>query len=76
MRIKADRLKGALGRAGHFGHMTLEVDGPRDICGMPGSIEVTMGNCTIEQRTGAGGPRSTRPSTSVSRALSEVVGSS
>jgi len=45
-------LKGALGRAGHFGHVSLNPDGPRDICGMPGSLEVLMGNCTIGQRTG------------------------
>ena len=45
-------LKGTLGRAGHFGHLSLDVDGPRDICGMPGSLEVLIGNCTIEQRTG------------------------
>ena len=44
-------LKGALGRAGHFAHVSLDLDGPRDVCGMPGSLEVMVGNCTIEQRT-------------------------
>src|SRR5436190_6900148 len=44
-------LKGALGRAGHFGHVSLDMDGTRDVCGMPGSLEVLVGNCTIEQRT-------------------------
>jgi len=45
-------LKGALGRAGHLGHISLDLDGPRDICAMPGSLEVMIGNCTIEARTG------------------------
>lgn len=45
-------LKGALGRAGHLGHISLDLDGPRDICRVPGSLEVMIGNCTIEQRTG------------------------
>ena len=45
-------LKGALGRAGHLGHISLDLDGPRDVCGMPGSLEVMIGNCTIEQRSG------------------------
>jgi glucokinase len=45
-------LKGALGRAGHLGHISLNLDGPRDICAMPGSLEVMIGNCTIETRTG------------------------
>ena len=44
-------LKGALGRAGHLGHVSLDFNGPRDICRMPGSLEVMIGNCTIEQRT-------------------------
>lgn len=45
-------LKGALGRAGHLGHISLDLDGPRDICAMPGSLEVMIGNCTIEERSG------------------------
>ncbi len=49
--INGRLLKGALGRAGHLGHISLDLDGPRDICGMPGSLEVMIGNCTIEQRT-------------------------
>jgi glucokinase len=44
-------LKGALGRAGHLGHISLDLDGPRDVCGMPGSLEALMGNCTVQQRT-------------------------
>ncbi len=45
-------LKGAIGRGGHLGHISLDLDGPRDVCQMPGSLEVMIGNCTIEQRTG------------------------
>jgi glucokinase len=44
-------LKGTHGRAGHLGHITLDLDGARDICRMPGSLEVMIGNCTIEQRS-------------------------
>ena len=44
-------LKGHIGRAGHLGHNCLEVDGPRDITGIPGSLEVLIGNCTIRERT-------------------------
>jgi len=45
-------LKGAVGRAGHLGHISLDLDGPRDVCGMPGSLEVLVGNCTLESRAG------------------------
>jgi glucokinase len=45
-------LKGRLGRAGHIGHSSLDIDGPRDICRMPGSVEVMVGNCTVEERSG------------------------
>lgn len=44
-------LKGAIGRGGHLGHICLDLDGPRDVCRMPGSLEVMIGNCTIEQRS-------------------------
>jgi glucokinase len=44
-------LKGALGRAGHLGHISLDLEGPRDVCGMPGSLEVLAGNCTVEARS-------------------------
>lgn len=44
-------LKGHIGRAGHLGHNCLDPDGPRDVTGIPGSIEVLMGNYTIRERT-------------------------
>ncbi|HKS35667.1 MAG TPA: ROK family protein [Verrucomicrobiae bacterium] len=44
-------LRGHTGKAGHLGHATVNVDGTPDICNMPGSLEVAMGNCTIRERT-------------------------
>jgi len=44
-------LSGHLGRAGHLGHISLDVDGPLDICRTPGSLEWAIGNCTIQERT-------------------------
>jgi glucokinase len=44
-------LQGALGRGGHLGHVSVDFNGPPDICAMPGSLEVMMGNCTIRERT-------------------------
>jgi glucokinase len=45
-------LRGAIGRAGHLGHMSLDVNGPRSIVGMPGAVEMMVGDCTIRDRTG------------------------
>jgi glucokinase len=44
-------LRGAIGRAGHLGHMSLEIDGPPSIVGMPGAVEVKVGEGTIRERT-------------------------
>ena len=44
-------LRGHIGRAGHLGHTSLDIDGVADVCGTPGSLEVLIGNCTIEERT-------------------------
>lgn len=44
-------LKGRQGKAGHLGHVALEVDAAPDICGIPGSLEQQIGNCTIRERT-------------------------
>ena len=43
-------LRGHTGKAGHLGHVTLDMDGPLDVCNMPGSLEVQIGNCTIGER--------------------------
>jgi len=45
-------LRGAFGKAGHLGHTSLDPQGPPDVCGMPGSLEMAIGNCTIPRRTG------------------------
>jgi glucokinase len=44
-------LQGHLGRAGHFGHMSLDPDGAPDIVGTPGSLEEAIGECTLERRS-------------------------
>jgi glucokinase len=44
-------LRGAIGRAGHIGHMSLNPEGPVSIAGMPGAIEVMIGDCTVADRT-------------------------
>ena len=44
-------LKGVIGRAGHLGHMSLDIDGPTSNCGTPGAIEVMIGNYTIQERS-------------------------
>ena len=45
-------LRGHIGRAGHLGHASLDPDGPPDCAGTPGSLEVAIGNCTIQARSG------------------------
>jgi glucokinase len=45
-------LRGHIGRAGHLGHTSLDIDGPPDVCRTPGSLEVLMGNCTVAERSG------------------------
>lgn len=44
-------LKGHLGRAGHLGHISLNVDGPPDIVGTPGSLEEMIGNYNLRTRS-------------------------
>ncbi|MCP5524709.1 MAG: ROK family protein [Verrucomicrobiales bacterium] len=43
-------LKGAIGRAGHLGHICLDPDGPKDICNLPGSLEHAIGNYSLTER--------------------------
>ena len=40
-------LRGHLGRAGHLGHICLDVDGERDIVNVPGSLGLTLTTCTL-----------------------------
>ena len=50
--VDGQLLRGHTGKAGHLGHATVDMDGPADICHMPGSLEVGIGNCTIRERSG------------------------
>ncbi len=45
-------LRGAIGRAGHFGHMTVDFEGAPDDCAMPGSLEMAVGNASLAARGG------------------------
>jgi glucokinase len=49
--VDGQLLRGHLGRAGHLGHSCLDIDGPPDVTGTPGSLEVAIGNCTIAERS-------------------------
>jgi len=44
-------MQGHLGRAGHLGHLTVNLDGPLDATGTPGSLEYAIGNGHLAQRT-------------------------
>jgi glucokinase len=44
-------LKGHTGRAGHLGHLSLDPNGPADIVGTPGSLELSIGNATVAARS-------------------------
>jgi glucokinase len=44
-------LRGHIGRAGHFGHISLDPSGSPDIARTPGSLEDAIGECTIRKRT-------------------------
>ncbi len=44
-------LRGHLGRAGHVGHITVNMDGPLDIVRTPGSLEDAIGDCTVLARS-------------------------
>lgn len=45
-------LRGHSGKAGHLGHVSLDMDGPKDVCDMPGSLEYQIGNYSIGERGG------------------------
>jgi glucokinase len=45
-------LRGHLGRAGHLGHICLDLEGERDIVKTPGSLESMIGNYSIGKRSG------------------------
>ena len=43
--------QGAFQKAGHIGHMSIDMEGVEDICGMPGSLEEAIGNYSISKRS-------------------------
>ena len=45
-------LRRHIGRAGHFGHISLAPFGKPDVCQPPGSLEDAIGDCTVEKRSG------------------------
>jgi glucokinase len=45
-------LRGHHGKAGHFGHTSLDADGQLDTSGSPGSLELAIGNCSMKRRSG------------------------
>jgi glucokinase len=49
--VDGQLLRGHLGRAGHLGHISLDPQGAPDITGTPGSLEDTIGDCTVQQRS-------------------------
>jgi glucokinase len=44
-------MRGAVGRAGDMGHVSLQTDGPPDANGIPGSLEEAIGNGTVPRRS-------------------------
>jgi len=44
-------LRGHIGRAGHFGHLSLNPEGAPDITGTPGSLEDAIGDSTVLARS-------------------------
>jgi glucokinase len=50
--IDGHALRGHIGRAGHFGHISLDPSGGPDITGTPGSLEDAIGDSTVAQRSG------------------------
>ena len=57
--IDGHPLRGRIGRAGHFGHLSLNPEGSADITGTPGSLEDAIGESTLALRS-AGRFASTR----------------
>ncbi|MCE0496782.1 MAG: ROK family protein [Methylacidiphilales bacterium] len=44
-------LKGVIGRAGHFGHVSISDDGEQSMTGTPGALEPAIGNYTVARRS-------------------------
>ncbi len=50
--VDGQLLQGAIGRAGHLGHITLDRRGQGDIVGTPGSLEDLVGAHTLGEQSG------------------------
>ncbi len=44
-------IRGAIGRAGHFGHMSLDPYGMPNFTNTPGSLDSALGNATLKERS-------------------------
>ncbi len=71
-------LDGALGNAGHIGHMVVEPDGRPCVCGGRGCLEAEASGLSIESMTGrpaaqASDPERRRAGTLVGRAVASVA---
>jgi glucokinase len=49
--IKGELYQGNIQRAGHLGHITVNSEGIPDITGTPGSLEDSIGDATVKQRS-------------------------
>ena len=49
--INGELYQGAINRGGHFGHISLEHNGPITMTNMPGSLEYAIGNFSVKERT-------------------------
>ncbi len=49
--INGGLYKGHLNRGGHFGHFTLDSNGPMTMTNLPGSVEYAIGDYSIKERT-------------------------
>jgi len=45
-------IRGAIGRAGHFGHLSLDPFGEQNFTNTPGSLDSALGNATLLERSG------------------------
>ena len=50
--LGGELVKGAAGRAGHLGHLTIDLDGPPGLVGAPGCLEDFVGDRTVARRSG------------------------
>ncbi len=49
--LNGQPFQGDFCRAGHLGHMVVDYQATPDVTGMPGSLEMCIGNCSLEERT-------------------------